>query len=103
MAKKTTKKTDTDKPKKKTAFMKPVTVSEVLSTVVGAGPMPRADVTRKLWDYIKENKLQDTTNKRMINPDANLAEVFGSADQIDMFQMAGKISKHLTNPTTAAV
>lgn len=81
--------------KQSAAFMKPVQVSETLAKIVGKGPMPRTEVTKKLWDYIKKNKLQDTTNKRMINPDASLAEVLGGKTSIDMFKMTSKISKHL--------
>jgi chromatin remodeling complex protein RSC6 len=82
--------------KKPSAFMKPVAVSEVLAEVVGQGPMPRTEVTKKLWDYIKKHKLQDTVNKRNIKPDAKLAKVLGSSSTIDMFKMTGKVSKHLS-------
>lgn len=78
--------------------MKPVQVSETLAEVVGAGPMPRTEVTKKLWDYIKKHKLQDPKNKRNINPDAKLAKVLGSSQPIDMFKMTSKISKHLKEP-----
>ena len=77
------------------AFMKPVAVSDALAKIVGSGPMPRTEVTKKLWDYIKKHKLQDTKNKRNINPDDALAKVFGSSQSIDMFKMVSKISKHL--------
>ena len=87
--------------KKPSAFMKPVTVSEELAEIVGKGPMARTEVTKKLWDYIKKNKLQDPTNKRNINPDQKLARVFGSSKPIDMFKMTSKVSKHLTSPTLA--
>ncbi len=87
--------------KKQSAFMKPVQVSDALAKIVGRGPMPRTEVTKKLWDYIKKNKLQDTTNKRMINPDAPLAEVLGGKAPIDMFKMTSKISKHLKEPALA--
>ena len=63
-------------------------------SVVGASPLPRTEVVRKLWTYIKKNKLQDAVNKRMINADAKLREVFGKA-QVSMFEMAGLIGKHL--------
>ena len=82
-------------PKKPSAFMKPVQVSEELAAVVGKGPMPRTEVTKKLWDYIKKNKLQDKDNKRNIVPDQKLAKVLGTAT-IDMFKMTSKLSKHLT-------
>lgn len=81
--------------------MKPVQVSEALAEVVGHGPMARTEVTKKLWDYIKKHKLQDTNNKRNINPDAKLAKVLGSTQPIDMFKMTSKISKHLKEPELA--
>ncbi len=83
------------KQKKPSAFMKPVSVSESLAEIVGSGPMPRTEVTKKLWEYIKKHKLQDKNNKRNINPDKKLAQVFGSSQSIDMFKMTGKVSKHL--------
>ncbi|SCA63199.1 hypothetical protein SCG7086_AL_00300, partial [Chlamydiales bacterium SCGC AG-110-P3] len=61
--------------KKPTAFSRPVEVSEELAQITGAGPMPRTEVTKRLWDYIKKNKLQDSKNKRNINPDDKLAKV----------------------------
>lgn len=83
-------------PKKKnTAFMQPVDISDDLKEVIGQGPMPRTEVIKKLWAYIKKHKCQDTKNKRNIVPDAKLAKVFGSSSPIDMFQMTKKISKHL--------
>lgn len=81
--------------KKKSAFMKPIHVSEALAEVVGNGPMARTEVTKRLWDYIKKHKLQDPNNKRNIIPDAKLTKVFGSSQPIDMFKMAGKVAKHL--------
>lgn len=90
------------KDKKNSAFMKPVHVSETLAEIVGAGPMPRTEVTKKVWEYIKKHKLQDETNKRNINPDAKLGKVLGSTQAIDMFKMTGKISKHLTQPEDSA-
>lgn len=81
--------------KKPSAFMKPVQVSDTLAEVVGKGPMARTEVTKKLWDYIKKHKLQNTENKRMINPDPKLSKVFGSSQPIDMFKMTSKVSKHL--------
>ncbi len=83
------------KEKKPSAFMKPVQVSDTLAEVIGAGPMARTEVTKKLWDYIKKHKLQDQKNKRNINPDQKLAKVFGSSQPIDMFKMTSKVSKHL--------
>jgi chromatin remodeling complex protein RSC6 len=76
------------------AFMKALTPSAHLAAVVGASPLPRTEVVSKLWTYIKKHKLQDATNKRMINADAKLKEVFGKA-QVSMFEMAGLIGKHL--------
>ncbi len=90
------------KEKKTSAFMKPVSVSDTLAEVVGKGPMPRTEVTKKLWDYIKKHKLQDVKNKRNINPDAKLSKVLGSTDAIDMFKMTSKISKHLKDPELAS-
>ena len=87
--------------KKNSAFMRPVQVSETLAKIVGRGPMPRTEVTKKVWDYIKKHKLQDQRNKRMINPDQPLADVLGSTQQIDMFKMTSKISKHLKEPELA--
>lgn len=75
--------------------MKPVQVSEELALVIGHGPLARTEVTKRLWDYIKKHNLQAKDNKRNIIPDKNLAKVFGSSEPIDMFKMAGKISKHL--------
>lgn len=81
--------------------MKPVAVSETLAKIVGKGPMPRTEVTKKLWEYIKSKNLQDKKNKRNINPDEALSKVFGSSDSIDMFKMVSKISKHLKEPELA--
>lgn len=89
------------KRKKPSAFMKPVGVSDELAEIVGKGPMARTEVTKKLWEYIKKHKLQDTKNKRNINPDAKLAKVFGSSQAIDMFKMTSKVSKHLKESTCA--
>jgi len=83
------------KEKKQSALMRPVEVSSALSEIVGAGPMPRTEVTKKLWEYIKKHKLQDPNAKRFINPDAKLAKVLGSTQKIDMFQMTKKVSGHL--------
>lgn len=80
--------------KANSAFMKPLTPSAELAAVVGAAPLPRTEVTKKVWDYIKKNKLQDAANKRNINADAKLKEVFGKA-QVTMFELAGLIGKHL--------
>ena len=77
------------------AFMKPVTPSPDLAVVVGAKPIPRTEVTKKLWAYIKKNGLQDAKNKRMINADANLKAVFGGKTSVNMFAMTKLVSKHL--------
>jgi chromatin remodeling complex protein RSC6 len=77
------------------ALQKPVTLSSDLEAVIGKGPMTRAEVTSKVWDYIKANGLQDTTDKRQINPDAKLGAVIGK-DQISMFKMTAAVSKHLS-------
>ena len=76
------------------AFMKALTPSPALAAVVGSAPLPRTEIISKLWVYIKANNLQDAANKRMINADAKLKEVFGKP-QISMFEMAGLIGKHV--------
>ena len=75
--------------------MKPLTVSPELAEVVGKGPMPRSEVVKKLWVYIKGKNLQDPKNKRNINADANLKKVFGQ-DTANMFEMQKLVSKHLS-------
>ena len=86
------------KPKAKrtpsAGFMKPMTPSAMLAAVVGAKPLPRTEVVKKIWDYIKKNKLQDAGNKRMINADDKLRGVFGKA-QVSMFEMTKIINQHL--------
>jgi len=77
------------------AFMKPVQPSGPLVDVVGSKPIPRTEVTKKLWVYIKKNKLQDTKNKRMINADATLKAVFGGKSSVNMFEMTKLVGKHL--------
>ncbi|UYV17434.1 SWIB/MDM2 domain-containing protein [Porphyrobacter sp. ULC335] len=76
------------------ALQKPVTLSGDLEAVIGKGPMTRAQVTSKVWEYIKAHNLQDTKDKRQINPDAKLGAVIGK-DQISMFKMTAAVSKHL--------
>jgi upstream activation factor subunit UAF30 len=76
------------------AFMKPLTPSAALAAVVGSAALPRTEVVSKLWTYIKKNKLQDSVNKRMINADAKLKDIFNKS-QVSMFEMAGLIGKHL--------
>jgi chromatin remodeling complex protein RSC6 len=77
------------------AFMKPMTPSAALATVVGATPLPRTEVTKKVWEYIKKLDLQDPQNKRMINDDANLKTIFDGKAQVSMFEMTKLISNHL--------
>ena len=93
MAKKTAKKKSARKPN--AAFMRPVQPSGTLAEVVGAKAMPRTEVTKKLWQYIKKNNLQDAKNRRMINADANLKPVFGGKAQVSMFDMTKLVNKHL--------
>jgi upstream activation factor subunit UAF30 len=93
MAKKSVKKKAARKPN--AAFMKPVTPSATLAVIVGAKPIPRTEVTKKLWGYIKKNGLQDKKNKRMINADEALKVVFGGKGQVNMFAMTKLVSKHL--------
>ncbi|HMT74529.1 MAG TPA: SWIB/MDM2 domain-containing protein [Chitinophagaceae bacterium] len=75
--------------------MKALTPSAELAAVVGAKPMPRTEVVKKIWAYIKANKLQDSKNKRMINADAKLKAVFAGKGQVSMFDMAKHLAKHL--------
>ena len=82
--------------KSNSAFMKPLKLSAELEAVVGKGPMPRSEVVKKLWLYIKKNKLQDETNKRNINADAALKVVFGGKATVNMFEMTKLVSKHLS-------
>jgi upstream activation factor subunit UAF30 len=77
------------------AFMKAMTPSAVLAAVVGAAPLPRTEVTKKVWDYIKKLNLQDAANRRMINADDKLKAVFGGKAQVSMFEMTKLISDHL--------
>ena len=83
------------KRKPNAAFMKPMSPSSTLAAVVGNSPMPRTEVTSKLWGYIKKNNLQDKTNRRMINADDKLRDVFGGKKQVSMFEMTKLVSKHL--------
>lgn len=78
------------------AFMKPLTVSSELAEVVGKGPMPRSEVVKKLWVYIKKHDLQDPKNKRNINADEALKKVFGGKSVVNMFEMTKLVSKHLS-------
>ncbi len=82
--------------KANSAFMKPMTISADLAVVVGKGPMPRSEVVKALWVYIKKNNLQDPKNKRNINGDDALTKVFGGKKTVNMFEMTKLVSKHLT-------
>jgi upstream activation factor subunit UAF30 len=104
MAKKSAKSAKTAKKAKKAkkaprkanaAFMKPVSPSPELAEIVGAKPIPRTEVTKKLWAYIKKNGLQDPKNKRMIKADAPLKTVFGGKATVNMFEMTKLVGKHL--------
>jgi upstream activation factor subunit UAF30 len=77
------------------AFMKAMQPSEQLSSVVGSSPMPRTEITKKLWGYIKRKGLQDSKNRRMINADENLRPIF-KKDQVSMFDMTKMVNKHLS-------
>jgi len=92
-ARKAAKKTSTRKPNP--AFMKAMTPSPALAEVVGSKPIPRTEVTKRLWAYIKKNRLQDAKNKRMIKADASLKAVFGGKSQVNMFEMTKLVNKHL--------
>ena len=92
-AKKAAKKTTARKPN--AAFMKPMTPSAALAAVIGANPLPRTDVTKKVWDYIKKHKLQDAVNRRNINADDKLKAVFNGKKTVSMFEMTKLISGHL--------
>jgi len=83
------------KRKPNPAFMRPMMLSADLGAVVGNAPIPRTEVTKKLWAYIKRNRLQDTVNKRMINADDKLARIFGGKKKVSMFEMTKLVSKHM--------
>jgi chromatin remodeling complex protein RSC6 len=83
------------KRKPNAAFMKAMMPSTVLAAVVGSMPMPRTEVTKKIWDYIKKNKLQDAVNRRLINADEKLRAVFGGKSKVSMFEMTKLVSNHL--------
>ena len=89
------KKSSGAKRKPNAAFMKPMTISPQLGAVIGTSPMPRTEVTKKLWAYIKRKGLQDSKNRRMINADENLRPIFGGKSQVSMFDMTKLVSKHL--------
>jgi len=102
--KKVTKKKVAPKVKKRVvrppnpAFMKPMQPDMVLGEVVGNKPLPRTEITKKLWAYIKKNGLQDTVNKRMINADEKLRPVFGGKFQVNMFEMTKLVANHISEP-----
>ena len=94
-AKGTKKKTVAKKRTANAAFMRPVTPSDALVPVVGSKPIPRTEVTKRLWAYIKKNNLQDKTNRRQINADPTLKAVFGGKASVNMFEMTKLVGKHL--------
>jgi chromatin remodeling complex protein RSC6 len=94
-AKKTAKKKSGVKRKPNAAFMKPMSPTATLAAVIGSSPMPRTEVTKKLWAYIKRNGLQDSKNRRNINADDKLQDVFGGKKQVSMFEMTKLVSRHL--------
>ena len=95
MAKKRAKKSGGKKRKPNAAFMKPMNPSATLAAVIGSNAMPRTEVTKKIWGYIKRNGLQDKRNRRMINADDKLRSVFGGKSQVSMFEMTKLVSRHL--------
>ena len=94
--KKSARKKTASKRKPNAAFMKPMTPSSQLAAVVGSSPMPRTEVTKKLWAYIKRKGLQDQKERRMINADENLKSVFGGKSRVSMFDMTKLVNKHLS-------
>ncbi len=82
-------------PKANIAFMKPLIPSKELAVIIGSNPMPRTEVMKKVWAYIKKNNLQDSKNRRAINADDNLKAVFGGKKQVTMFEMTKLVSNHL--------
>jgi len=94
-AKKAARKKSGVKRKPNAAFMKPMTPTATLAAVIGGPPMPRTEVTKKLWAYIKRNGLQDSKNRRNINADDKLQDVFGGKKQVSMFEMTKLVSRHL--------
>src|SRR5438309_4750474 len=94
-AKKSAPKKSAAKRKPNAAFMKAMTPSSTLGAVVGTQPLPRTEVTKKIWDYIKKNRLQDSVNKRLINADDKLRAVFGGKSKVSMFEMTKLVSNHL--------
>ena len=76
--------------------MQPMKLSKDLASVIGEGPMPRTEVTKKIWAYIKKHNLQDAKNKRNINPDEKLQKIFGGKKAVNMFEMTKLVNKHLS-------
>jgi upstream activation factor subunit UAF30 len=95
-ARRTAKKSSGRKRTPSAAFMKPMTPSSQLAAVVGSSPLPRTEVTKKLWAYIKRNGLQDSKNRRAINADEKLRPVFGGRSQVTMFDMTKLVNRHLS-------
>ena len=95
---KTKKKAKKKKRKASAAFMKPMQPDAALAEVVGSKPLPRTEVTKKLWKYIKKNGLQDKKKRTMINADANLKVLYGGKKQVSMFEMTKLVSKRLSDP-----
>jgi chromatin remodeling complex protein RSC6 len=89
------KKKTATKRKPNAAFMKAMQPDASLAAVIGSSPQPRTEVTKKIWNYIKKNSLQDSKNRRMINADDKLREVFGGKKQVSMFEMTKHVNKHL--------
>ena len=89
--------TKTEKPTRKpnAALLKPVQPDAALSAIVGSTPLPRSEMTKKLWEYIKKHKLQDENKKTLINADAALKVVFGGKAQVSMFEMTKLVSGHV--------
>jgi len=94
-AKKVAKKAPAKKRKPNAAFMAPLTPSASLAEVIGSKPIPRTEIIKRIWDYIKKNNLQDKKNRRNINADAKLKVVFGGKEQISMFELAKVVNKHV--------
>ena len=88
-------KTTTKKRKANPALLKPVQPDDTLAAIVGSKPLPRGQLTKKLWDYIKKNKLQDAKKRTQINADDSLRAVFGGKKQVSMFEMTKLVSKHI--------
>ena len=84
------------KRKPNPAFMKPMQPDEALAAVVGSKPIPRTEITKKIWDYIKKNNLQDAKNRRNINADDKLLKVFNGKKQVSMFEMTKLVNKHMS-------